>query len=88
MKDLTITHLSQNIQISYFLTKNLYDMQRENKKDKGPTCACGKVDLYEEMLKNENNKEEADDSTGACQIGDDNNSADDKKQEDQKQTKD
>lgn len=27
-------------------------------KKEGPSCACGKVDLYEEFLKNENKKED------------------------------
>jgi len=61
-------------------------MADKNKKNEGPTCACGKVDLYEEMLKNKNNKEEVTDSTEACEIGDVNNSADDANEEDQKQT--
>lgn len=62
-------------------------MTDKTKKSESPSCACGKVDLYEEMMKNENNKEEVDESTDACQIGDVNNSADDKNEEDQKQTK-
>lgn len=62
-------------------------MTDRTKKNEGPTCACGKVDLYEEMLKDENNKEEVADSTDSCQIGDDNNPEDDKNEEDQKKTK-
>ena len=31
-------------------------MEKENKKTEGPVCACGKVDLYEEFLKNETKK--------------------------------
>jgi len=31
----------------------------KTKKDEGPTCACGKGDLYEEFLNNENKKKEA-----------------------------
>jgi len=31
-------------------------MAEETKKNEGPTCACGKVDLYEEWLKQ--NKDE------------------------------
>ena len=37
-------------------------MAKENKKVEGPACACGKADLYEEWLKNENKKKEATDS--------------------------
>lgn len=33
-------------------------MKKENKKTEGPVCACGKVDLYEEFLKNETDKKE------------------------------
>ena len=29
-------------------------MKKEAKKNEGPTCACGKGDLYEEWLKKEN----------------------------------
>jgi len=32
--------------------------KRENKNE-GPACACGKGDLYEEWLKNENKPKEA-----------------------------
>ena len=28
-------------------------MGKETTKNEGPSCACGKVDLYEDMLKNE-----------------------------------
>lgn len=33
-------------------------MAEETKKNEGPSCACGKVDLYEEWIKNENKKKE------------------------------
>ncbi len=59
-------------------------MTDKNKINEGPTCACGRVDIYEEMLKNQNNKEEVTDSTDTCQIADINNSADNAEGEDQK----
>ena len=34
-------------------------MENEPTKNDGPSCACGKVDLYEEMLKNEKKKGKA-----------------------------
>jgi hypothetical protein len=33
-------------------------MADETKKDEGPSCACGKVDLYDEWLKQNEKKEE------------------------------
>jgi hypothetical protein len=39
-------------------------MESEENKNEGPTCACGKGDLYEEWLKlQENKNEEASDPT-------------------------
>jgi len=32
-------------------------MANEPEKDKGPVCACGKVDLYDEWLKQNDEKE-------------------------------
>jgi len=51
-------------------------MKKETKKDEGPTCACGKGDLYEEWLKNENNKKEASDTTPSNHTEDRNHSDD------------
>jgi hypothetical protein len=34
-------------------------LKKGTSKNEGPSCACGKVDLYEEMLKNEQTKGEA-----------------------------
>ena len=34
-------------------------MAEEKNINEGPSCACGKADLYEEWLKNENKKEAA-----------------------------
>lgn len=59
-------------------------MTDKNKINEAPTCACGKVDLYEEMLKNKDKKEEVTDSADICQIGNVNSSADDAQGEDQK----
>ena len=33
-------------------------MSKDKEKNKGPSCACGKEDLYEEWLKNEKMKKE------------------------------
>ncbi len=39
-------------------------MAKQNQNKEGPSCACGKVDLYEEWLKNENSKKiPSDDAT-------------------------
>ena len=63
-------------------------MAKKTKKDDGPTCACGKGDLYEEWLKlNENNKDEVSDSTNSSQSDDDNSSDDNVSTEDQKETR-
>ena len=51
-------------------------MQKETKKNEGPACACGKGDLYEEWLKNENNLKEASEATTSKQSEDSNNSSD------------
>jgi hypothetical protein len=32
------------------------DSFKKNKNSDGPSCACGRVDIYEEMLKNQNNQ--------------------------------
>ena len=42
-------------------------MKKETKKNEGPSCACGKVDLYEEWLKNENKIKEASEETTSNQ---------------------
>jgi hypothetical protein len=53
-------------------------MTNENKNNQGPTCACGKVDLYEEWLKlQENQNEEVSDSTTSNQAEDNIGSAND-----------
>ena len=57
-------------------------MEKETKKDEGPTCACGKGDLYEEWLKNENNKKEASEAANSKQTEDSNNSDDSADKED------
>jgi len=60
-------------------------MANENQKSQGPTCACGKGDLFEEWLKlHENQKEEISVSTTSNQA-DDNSSAGDAGNEAQKQ---
>ena len=57
-------------------------MKKETKKNEGPSCACGKGDLYEEWLKNENNKKEASDTATSKQTEDSNNSDDSADKED------
>lgn len=47
-------------------------MTTEDYKDDGPSCACGRVDIYKEMLKSkEKNKEEVSDSNTSDGAGDD-----------------
>ncbi|MHC1777984.1 MAG: hypothetical protein AB9834_21465 [Lentimicrobium sp.] len=59
-------------------------MEKETQKSEGPTCACGKADLYEEWLKlQESQKEEVFDSTIFKQSEDENSSADNAGQENQ-----
>jgi len=61
-------------------------MANENKKNQGPTCACGKGDLYEEWLKlQENQKEEASVLTTSNQAKDNISSANDAGNSTQKQ---
>lgn len=50
-------------------------MKKETKKNEGPTCACGRVDIYKEMLKTENNKKEASDATSSNQSKDSSDSS-------------
>ncbi len=45
-------------------------MSGKNKKKRRPTCACGRVDIYKEMFKTENQEENLDDSTASCQVED------------------
>ena len=40
-------------------------MAKENKKNEGISCACGKVDLYEEWIKTEKDKKEASETKDA-----------------------
>ena len=51
-------------------------MKKETKKNEGPSCACGKADLYEEWLKNENKIKEASEATPPDQTEDSSHSAD------------
>lgn len=57
-------------------------MKKEIKKNDGPACACGKGDLYEEWLKNENNKKEASEATNSDQSEGSSNSSDSDGKED------
>ena len=43
-------------------------MAEEIKKNEGPSCACGKGDLYEEWLKNENKKKEASETASSNDV--------------------
>jgi len=56
-------------------------MANENSKNEGPSCACGKVDLYEEWLKQ--NKEDAV-STDTKPAGKDLSASDDATKQDHK----
>jgi len=62
-------------------------MTNENKKNQGPTCACGRGDLFEDWLKQnkQKGKEEATDSISANKTGEDNSSANDANNDVQKQ---
>ena len=51
-------------------------MKNKPIKNEGPTCACGKGDLYEEWLKNENKIKEASEATPPDQTEDSSHSAD------------
>jgi hypothetical protein len=44
-------------------------MGKEPAKNAGPSCACGKVDLYEEIWKNEKKKKEAPEAPPSEQSG-------------------
>ena len=57
-------------------------MKKETKKNEGPSCACGKGDLYDEWLKNENNKKEASEANPSGQTEDSSKSSDSAAKED------
>jgi hypothetical protein len=60
-------------------------MADKTKKSEGLSCACGKVDLYEEWIKlNEKKEEEVSDSISSNQADDHASSADDAGKENQK----
>lgn len=62
-------------------------MAKETKKSEGPSCACGKGDLYEDWIKlHENKKEEVFDSTPLDPTGDDKSLDDELGKGNQKQT--
>jgi len=50
--------------------------EKAKKKNEGPSCACGKGDLYEEWLKNENEKKEASEAAPSDRTEDSSNSDD------------
>ena len=53
-------------------------MAKKIGKSNGPSCACGKPDLYEEWIKsNEDNKDKVSDSANTTQADADSDSADD-----------
>jgi len=51
-------------------------MAEKTKKSEGPSCACGKTDLYEEFLKNQIKEKEDSDTTTSGQDEGSKNSAD------------
>lgn len=57
-------------------------MMKEEGKKKGPACACGKGDLYEEWLKAETEKKDASDKAATEQARDNSNSNDSTGKED------
>ena len=62
-------------------------METEVKPESGPTCACGRVDLYAEWLKQNEAREDKEtyNSTSANEAGSEKNSDDDTGKEGQKQ---
>ena len=63
-------------------------MAKKDQKSEGPMCACGKVDLYEESLKNrKNNKGEDTDLTSSNSADYKNSLPINANEEDQKSTK-
>jgi hypothetical protein len=63
-------------------------MAEKIKKSEGPSCACGKEDLYEEWVKlNETKKLNLLDSSSSRKADYDNNSADDSSKENQKRVR-
>jgi len=57
-------------------------MAKEKNKNEGPSCACGKEDLYEEWLKNEKKNKEA--AISNKKEGKDSSSVNSNKKENQK----
>ena len=57
-------------------------MEKETKREEGPSCACGKANLYEEWLKNENKLKEASEANPSEQTVNSTHSADSKAEED------
>lgn len=51
-------------------------MAEKTKKSEGPSCACGKTDLYEEFLKTQKKEKEDSDTTTSDQDEGSKNSAD------------
>lgn len=52
-------------------------MAKDKQKKEEPMCGCGRPDLYEEMLKQQKNRNDKDaDTTTSCEIGNDKNSED------------
>lgn len=51
-------------------------MSKKIKKNEGPSCACGRVDIYKETLKNNKTKQDRGiDSKASDQVGDDKSSS-------------
>jgi len=60
-------------------------MANKEQKSEGPSCACGKVDLYEESLKvNKNNKAMVTDPTSSNSVDDKRSLLNDGSKEEQK----
>ena len=61
--------------------KSLQEIIMSKIKKKGPSCACGKVDLYEESLKKENKMEDTE-ATSSNEAEDSKKSAESDEKED------
>lgn len=68
-------------------TNREINMETKVKPELGPTCACGKVDLYAEWLKQNEAKEKKEtfNSTSSNQTGSEKNSDDETGKDNQKQ---
>lgn len=62
-----------NLNLPFFLKKKQIIMAEKDNKNEGPTCACGRVDIYKEMLKHEKKLKEESETTLLKQTEDSSN---------------